>query len=627
MCNAPATFAVTTSSRDLTSQQLDSSGAPRRGAPWSQIIRRCDAVNRNPFLHLLLSLATFLTYGGGVMKVVLITSFLLTVINHSCFAFPEIGVATIPQKDDPTRAEREHEEPQPETLCGPTTNGVLPVIAFRIARPKDYSCSNWLAAITQRVNEKRSLQVINPLRTEPDMQKYALELTAGENAPLGKAKRLYEALVTRALPRAPQFTRPETAPNIFAAWQQPEVSLRCQDFAYLYTALARCSGLPAYVVSIEEDCYGDQTPHACTAIVITNRVLLIDLAYHLFGAPHHRFRMLDDIQVAADYMAQLGGFSNCELAHQLDPDSPLIELNLFTAELNDRRVDSAKETLARLVFLDPESPLTYQARAMMALREKNFTEALALLHNAAQLAPELDSPYAIRGDVFAEQRRWREAAEAYQQALARVFYQGKVSKLRQAIASCKAHLACDKTWSLQASRDWAAMISGFDVAIRADPGFAEAYYGRALAEQMKGDHHAAVSDYTKVVELNPGLPHGYIGLAWEHLRLGEFGSGLSNSETAVHLDPRSAEAYYARGSILQEIGNHSAALTNFDKAIELKPGFAEVFLARGVLEQLEGHLNSAAADFDRAIELNPNLTQANSNRAALKQPRETTNQK
>jgi tetratricopeptide (TPR) repeat protein len=59
----------------------------------------------------------------------------------------------------------------------------------------------------------------------------------------------------------------------------------------------------------------------------------------------------------------------------------------------------------------------------------------------------------------------------------------------------------------QAAGQWDNALSAYDAAIRSKPDFAEAYLGRSMVIQAKGDTTGAVSDRSKALELKPDLSH------------------------------------------------------------------------------------------------------------------------
>ena len=59
-------------------------------------------------------------------------------------------------------------------------------------------------------------------------------------------------------------------------------------------------------------------------------------------------------------------------------------------------------------------------------------------------------------------------------------------------------------------------IDDFNRAIQLKSDYADAYYNRGVAYEVKGEVDRAVEDYTKTIQLNPN--YGEALLHWEHIK-------------------------------------------------------------------------------------------------------------
>src|SRR5260370_678785 len=163
---------------------------------------------------------------------------------------------------------------------------------------------------------------------------------------------LYDALAGRATEKPARFQEPPTAPQVFAAWNVPGASFHCQEFSFLYVALARASGLRAYHVLVEEDCHGMELSHACAAVFIQGRSLLVDLAYSFFGAPHKRFKALDDVEAAAVYLCGAEKLQACQIASKLAPGLYMVQATLFDLLVREDHWPEARKQMGVLGRVD-----------------------------------------------------------------------------------------------------------------------------------------------------------------------------------------------------------------------------------------------------------------------------------
>ena len=210
-------------------------------------------------------------------------------------------------------------------------------------QPKDYDAP----ALTKILNEKlfpaELTLVTNPLTCTPEMKRWAQTITAGATNDLEKAKRLFDTL-SRHVDEGSQGWR--TAQETFAIWQTPDVSLVCQDYALLYVALGRSVGLKTYGVFVEQECNGSQRLlHACAALFIADKVLLVDPMYRWFGAPHKKFTVLDDVQTIAAFLTCRDEPESARIALKLAPDWDYVQVNAALALISANRSEAAHKAL------------------------------------------------------------------------------------------------------------------------------------------------------------------------------------------------------------------------------------------------------------------------------------------
>jgi tetratricopeptide (TPR) repeat protein len=143
---------------------------------------------------------------------------------------------------------------------------------------------------------------------------------------------------------------------------------------------------------------------------------------------------------------------------------------------------------------------------------------------------------------------------------------------------------------------------------------ANAYVGRGLAWQIKGNRDRAISDFTDAIRLNPkdALAYNNRGLAWNEK--GDHDRAIADLTAAIRIDPlpRSdlpgmahVNIYANRGLAWQAKGDLDRGIADFDQAIRLDPRDADAFNRRGAAWSAMGQLDRAISDFTIAIGSNP----------------------
>ncbi len=153
-------------------------------------------------------------------------------------------------------------------------------------------------------------------------------------------------------------------------------------------------------------------------------------------------------------------------------------------------------------------------------------------------------------------------------------------------------------------------IAQFDLAIKTDATFFEAYMDRGRANLQLGKNDLAMADFIKTTELNKDYAPGFFYKAKLNAQLGNDALAISDYANAIKLNPNLAEYYVNRGMLYVKTKQSALALNDFNKAIALDDKNAEVFFQRGILYREMNKQAEALADFTKAIALSPAMGKA-----------------
>ena len=256
----------------------------------------------------------------------------------------------------------------------------------------------------------------DPFSSTVEMQIWAREAVGAELDPLRKAKRIFEALTSRACSSSEPGAR--TAAQAFEALSKPRATFCCEEFTFLYVALVRSVGVDAYFVLVDKDAFNKSVAHACTGIVFTNsQALLVDLGYAWFGAPHREWKFLTDEQATAIFLSETGKTSKQKLAVNMFPESARVHFNFAYSLARDGKLPEAKQELEEGLRIDHSSWRAKYAQAMVEATEGELTKAELDAKDALSLYHELSAAHYLLGWVFEERGRLEEARDEFQVAL------------------------------------------------------------------------------------------------------------------------------------------------------------------------------------------------------------------
>jgi tetratricopeptide (TPR) repeat protein len=204
----------------------------------------------------------------------------------------------------------------------------------------------------------------------------------------------------------------------------------------------------------------------------------------------------------------------------------------------EKRYDAAIDYWRQALGIQPDAPdlqialatATYksakarQADGMPALEGSGVADAIRLLTDLLKSHPDLTAAYFTLGNIYANERRDREAADEYQEVTRR------------------------------SPTDTVALAAQVKALIDASA------YTEALAPSR---------DY---VRRKPNDPSGHVMLGTVYQQLGDYAKAEPELEIGAAKEPNDFEARYQLGLVLARMGKPGQALPQLQKAVALKPG-------------------------------------------------------
>jgi len=133
----------------------------------------------------------------------------------------------------------------------------------------------------------------HPFQINPLISQTAQKIVAGKTGDKAKSEALYDWFLATIIygdkKRKSHKAGYRTAMEVFADREGV-----CGEMAVLYVVMARSVGLAANYVSVFTDCKGEDVKHACAAIKLGQKQVLIDPAYATFGIKHKKYKVLTD---------------------------------------------------------------------------------------------------------------------------------------------------------------------------------------------------------------------------------------------------------------------------------------------------------------------------------------------
>ncbi len=413
--------------------------------------------------------------------------------------------------------------------------------------PRDYDAAALSKIFHEKLSATELTLVTNPLTSTPEMDHWARDIVAGATNDLEKAQRLFTTL-SRHVDEGSQGRR--TAQQTFAVWRTPDASLVCQEYAFLYVALSRAVGLKTYQVFVEQACDGRTVLHACAALFIGDKVLLVDPMFRWFGVPHKKFTVQDDLQTVAVYLATRGDAQSAQIAVKLEPDWDFIRLSAANELINANQLDAARKITPAEALAHAQGWLADVVRAAFAGSEGRDNDAIGFLKKVIVENADYGDAYAALGFYCVKEKQWAEARTNYSLALEHCWETKKANAYRAALIEIDETLGPDPTNS-----------SG--------PIDAQDYINRGDARGSRAEYDKANADYTKAIELKPKFAEAFLHRGHSLILQEKTNEAVADFREALRLDPQAAEGYEYLGYIYENGNDNEKAVQNYQKAIQL----------------------------------------------------------
>lgn len=299
-------------------------------------------------------------------------------------------------------------------------------------------------------------------------------------------------------------------------------------------------------------------------------------------------RALGAAQLASNQAQQaITTFSKLQALDSANPSSLIL---LAQAQVAAGETSSAEQSLRSAIRLKPDFIPAYEGLVAELVREQRFDEALKVARDLKQRKPDNAGGLVLEARALGSQKRWPEAAGAWQQVVQKF-------KLPQGvIGTYSAQMAQNKESDAKKTvGDW-IRNNPKDQVVRSF--LAE----RAIAAK---DYREAQVQYATLLTLEPNSAIAHNNYAWALHQLNNSQAAQEHAETALKLSPQSPAILDTLGTILVDRGQTAKGLETLKRAVDLAPKAAELRLSYAKALSKTGDKNGARKEVAKAVELAP----------------------
>ena len=242
-------------------------------------------------------------------------------------------------------------------------------------------------------------------------------------------------------------------------------------------------------------------------------------------------------------------------ALNIRPDLETASL-LVSTSLQLNKLEQAHEVLGQMISLEPQRLQSYLDLARVCYLQEHYDDMLATAQQAAQLAPDNETPYFLQAQAYHKLGDSIHTIVALTQAISRKEDFTEAYLMRGQV--------------LLEMKQYNEALEDVDFLLKHDSIDEEALRLAAEVQQGLGNEDEAVTYYKKVIDLNPFNEHSYGQIALILARKKEYAQAIATLDEALEINEK-AQLYQLRGKLKMDSGDKEGALADMKKALELNP--------------------------------------------------------
>ncbi|MDE6273067.1 MAG: tetratricopeptide repeat protein [Muribaculaceae bacterium] len=157
--------------------------------------------------------------------------------------------------------------------------------------------------------------------------------------------------------------------------------------------------------------------------------------------------------------------------------------------------------------------------------------------------------------------------------------------------------------NVMSMEDYLLAIQYFNMAIKAKPYLADAYYLRGLAKLQLEDFEGAIADCSAAISRNKFKTEAYKARGFALQKTGRDSLAIDDYNIGLEYNPDDKYFLYYKGIAQTELKQYSQADSTFLRLLRRYPRFEEGLVARGRMNLLSGDTIAAMKDLDKALTL------------------------
>lgn len=156
-----------------------------------------------------------------------------------------------------------------------------------------------------------------------------------------------------------------------------------------------------------------------------------------------------------------------------------------------------------------------------------------------------------------------------------------------------------------AAKNYTESIIYFNMAIKQDPTYIDAWLHKGDAQRAMKDYNASLQSYEGALQVNNKSKAAWSGMIEAYVALNNYLQAAEVAAKVTEIEPNRKENWQKEGNLLQMHGDYENASAKYDGALNLDPKYVDALYRKALSKMALGNNSEAMSLLDQVLAKDP----------------------
>jgi len=156
-----------------------------------------------------------------------------------------------------------------------------------------------------------------------------------------------------------------------------------------------------------------------------------------------------------------------------------------------------------------------------------------------------------------------------------------------------------------AAKNYTQSIAYFDIAIKQDPTYIDAWLHKGDAQRAMKDYNASLQSYEGALQVKNDTKAALSGMIEAYIALNDYLQAAETAAKVTEIEPNRKENWLKEGNFLQMHGDYESAAAKYDGALDLDPNYIDALYRKALSLMARGDNSEAMSLLEKVLVKDP----------------------